>query len=263
MHKSNGGYDFWDKEKDKILSLYFQDNLSSNEIGKLYGCYGSTILNQFRRWNIKTKRRYNSIYNVDEDFFSIIDTEEKAYWLGLLFADGHISKKDKVMLCMKDLDIIEKFKKSLNSNHPIKYDSYNNPYINIGCKQICNDLRRIGFNNQKSYDVDFNKILSFIPKELLHHFVRGMFDGDGSIKIYEYPYLNKPQYHFGYTGLKNVCEFIQTFLGFNNKLVQEGKFTYTCKTRDLEKIKEIYKILYKDAHIYLDRKYETFKNKII
>ena len=188
MHKSNGGYDFWDKEKDKILDLYFNQNLSTNKIAEIYGCHGKTICNQFRRWNIKLKERYNSLYSVNTKFFEVINTEEKAYFLGLLFADGHISKNNCLMLTMKDLDIIEKFKKSIESEHPIKYNKDKNPTINIRSKKICEDLKKIGFNNKKSYFVDFEKILSFIPKELLNHFVRGMFDGDGSIKIYEYSY---------------------------------------------------------------------------
>lgn len=263
MHKSNAGFDFWDNEKEQVLNLYINKELSANEISKIYGCNGTTILRQLKRWNIKTRKRSNAKYKVDNNFFSNIDNEEKAYWLGLLFADGHVSKDGVLMLCMKDLDIIEKFKKSLKSEHPIKYDKYNNPYINIRCKQICEDLRKIGFNNRKSYEVDFNKILSYVPNNLLHHFVRGMFDGDGSIKVYRYEYLNKPQYHFGYTGLKEVCEFIQDFLNFNNKIIKEGEVTYTCKTRNLNKIKEIYYKLYEDAHIYLNRKYETFKKEIL
>jgi len=263
LHKSNGGFEFWDKEKDNILNLYFKEKLSTIQIGKIYNCDGSTIQRQFKRWDIKLRKRYNGIYEVDENYFSTIDTEEKAYWLGLLLADGHISKRNKVMLCMKDLDEIEKFKKSLKSTHPIKYNKDGNPSISIGCKQLCDDLRNIGFTNRKSYKIDINRILSFIPKELLNHFVRGMFDGDGSIKVYHYNYLKNPQYHFGYTGTKETCIFIQNYLEFDTKIKKEGDYTYTCVTRNFNKIKEIYYILYKDANIYLDRKYKIFINEII
>ena len=89
-----------------------------------------------------------------------------------------------------------------------------------------------------------------------------MFDGDGSIRIYNYEYLKKPQYHFGITGLKNVCEFIKNYLNIDRKIVKESDITYTCVTRDLNKIKEIYEKLYFDATIYMDRKYNTFKEII-
>lgn len=263
MHKSNGGYEFWDNEKEKILNLYLTEGQSCEKIGKLYGCYGSTIINHLKRWGVEIrKRRANALYKTDINYFNKIDTEEKAYWIGLLLADGHLSKDGTLMLCMKDLDVIEKFKASLKSEHPIKYDRYNNPSISIKCKEYNEDLKKIGFHNRKSYFIDLDKILSHIPKELTRHFIRGYFDGDGSIRIYNYDYLKKPQYHFGVTGLKEVCEFIQNYLGIERKLVQESEITYTCVTRDLNKIKEIYEILYKDATICMDRKYETF-NKIL
>lgn len=263
MHKSNGGYEFWDNEKERVLHLYLEEEKSCEEIGRIYNCYGSTIGSHLKRWGIEIrKRRVNALYKTDVNYFHIIDTEEKAYWIGLLLADGHVSKRGMIQLCMKDLDVIEKFKTSLQSEHPIKYDRYNNPYISIRCKEYYVDLTHIGFHNRKSYFIDLDKILSHIPKELIRHFIRGYFDGDGSIRIYNYDYLRKPQYHFGVTGLKEVCEFIQNYLGIERKLVQESEITYTCVTRDLNKIKEIYEILYKDATIYMDRKYETF-NKIL
>lgn len=263
MHKSNGGYEFWDNEKDNVEKMYL-DGMSTNEIGKIYNCYGSTILNHLKRWGVPIrKQRYNALYKTDVDYFSKIDTEEKAYWIGLLLSDGHLSKSGTLMLYMKDLDIIEKLKKSLKSEHPIRYDKYGNPGINIKCMEYYEDLTNIGFHNRKSYFIDLDKVLSNIPKHLLHHFVRGLFDGDGSIKVYKYPYLNKPQYHLGFTGLKNVCEFVKSYLNIDRKLIKESNITYTCVTRDINKIREIYNILYKDSTIYLNRKYETFQKKIL
>lgn len=260
MSGRNYGLNFWENEKDRIIKLY-SEGKSTNDIAKVYGCSRSTILRYLNTWNIPIERneRYNGIYKTDIHYFSNIDNEEKAYWVGLLLADGHISKQGVLSLCMKDLDIIEKFKKSLKSEHPIKYDRYGYPSIWIGCKQYYEDLNNIGFHNRKSYEIDLDKILSHIPKELTHHFVRGLFDGDGSIRIYNYEYLKKPQYHFGFTGLKNVCEFIKNYLNIDRRLVKESDITYTCVTRDLNKIKEIYEKLYFDATIYMDRKYNTFK----
>ena len=259
MHKSNGGFEFWDKEKDKIIKLY-SEGVSSNKIAEIYDCNGSTILTHLKRWGVSIrKQRYNSIYNTDIYYFSNIDSEEKAYWIGLLLADGHISKNEVLSLCMKDLDVIEKFKKSLKSEHPIKFDRYGNPFISIKCKKYYEDLTNMGFHNRKSYEIDLSKILSYIPKKLIHHFIRGLFDGDGSIKVYKYDYLKNPQYHFGFTGLKEVCEFVKSYLNIDRKLVKESNITYTCVTRDLNKIREIYEILYSDASIYMDRKFNVFK----
>ena len=132
--------------------------------------------------------------------------------------------------------------------------------MTICSKHLGQTLFNMGFTHNKSYEVDFAKIITYIPDELMHHFVRGMFDGDGSIKYYDYNYMTGYQYHFGYTGLKEVCKFVSTFLKLNTKIARERDTnTYTLKTSNAPMIKYIYNRLYKDATIYCDRKYNTFK----
>ena len=63
---------------------------------------------------------------------------------------------------------------------------------------------------------------------------------------------------FGYTGLKNVCEYIKDKLNIKRELVHEGNVTYTVISRNHKNINNIYNYLYKDATIYLSRKHETF-----
>lgn len=263
MHKSNGGFDFWDTQKDKVIKMYVEQNLSCNKIAKEYKCDPSTISRQLNRWNIPKRERYNALYTLDENYFEQIDNEEKAYWIGVLLSDGHLSKNGVLMLYMKDLDVIEKFKSCIKAEQPIKVDKYGTPGICITSKIQTEHLRRMGFHNRKSWHIDIQKILSFIPKDLTRHFLRGVFDGDGSIKIYNYDYLKKLQYHFAITGTLEVAQFVKHFLNItNSKLVQEGPYTYTCRTRDIEKIKEIYNVLYTDATVYMERKYNTFQQII-
>lgn len=263
MHKSVQGFDFWDKHKDEIIKLYVNEIKSANYISKQYKCDPSTIIRRLNRWQIPIRKiRYNSKYSLDYDFFKSIDTEEKAYIIGLLLSDGHISKQNCIMLTLKDKDVIEKYKIAIKSNAPITIDRYGNYQLNIKCKRMAEDLREIGLNNRKSYNLDFDLILKHIPSNLENHFVRGLFDGDGSIKIYHYDYVKNPQYHFGYTGLKSVVEYVSKYFGINTKLVKESDITYTCVSSCKQTIKNIYKLLYKDATIYMDRKYKTF-NEII
>lgn len=91
-----------------------------------------------------------------------------------------------------------------------------------------------------------------------NHFIRGMFDGDGSIRYYKYGYQKSPQYHFGYTGLKEICEYIKKKLNLTRDLIKEGTYTYTAITRNPKVINNIAIYLYKDATIYMKRKYNTF-----
>lgn len=263
MHKSNGGYEYWDSIKDEVVDKYMIQGRSTNSIAEDYNCYGTTIGFHLKRWGIPLRlQRYNNQYSLDTHFFDVINTENKAYIIGLLLSDGHVSKSGKIMLTLKDLDLIEKYRVAIGSSHKITIDGYGNYSIVITSVELSNRLREIGFHNRKSYYIDIEKILSNIPPELEHHFVRGLFDGDGSIKIYRYDYLKKPQLHFGFTGLECVVNYVKNFLGIKTKTVMESELTRTCVSSCRETICSIFSILYKDATIYMDRKWNTF-NEII
>ena len=257
---------FWEKHKDNIINEYVNNKKSADAICKQYNCDGSSIIRHLREWGISIRNsasdRYNNVYDVDVHYFDSIDTEHKAYWIGYIFADGHIAKSMHLMFgCQTaDIDVLEKIKTDLSCTSLIKINKDNNPILNICSKHMCQTLLDMGFTHTKSYEVDFEKIISHIPNHLLHHFIRGMFDGDGSIRYYNYDYVKGYQYHFGYTGLKEVCEFVAKFLKLKTKIVRERDTnTYTLKTANAPMIKYIYNTLYKDATIYCERKYNTFQ----
>ncbi len=256
---------WYEDNKDKILKLYY-DGKTIKYICDTLSCSKSLIYKKFNEWGIKRRKRikpqerYNAIYNVDYEYFDNIDCEHKAYWLGMILADGFVNKKE-ISLCLQlsDIKTIEDFRNDLSAEHPIKYNKDENPFLTICCTHMTNTLINYGFHNRKSWSVDLEKILKNIPKEYEHHFIRGMFDGDGCIKHYEYSYLKKPQFHFGYTGLENVCEYISSKLDINRKLIHESGLTYTTVTRDPKLIVNIFNYMYKDATIYMDRKYNVFQ----
>lgn len=258
--------DYWDKHKDEIINEYVNNKKSADAICKQYNCDGSSIIRHLREWGVPIRNsasdRYNNLYDVDVHYFDNIDTEHKAYWVGYIFADGHISKSMHLMFgCQSaDIDVLEKIKTDLSCTALIKTNKDNNPILNICSKHMCQTLLDMGFTHTKSYEVDFKKIISHIPNHLLHHFIRGMFDGDGSIRYYDYDYAKGYQYHFGYTGLKEVCEFVAKFLRLKTKIIRERDTnTYTLKTANAPMIKYIYNVLYKDATIYCERKYSIFQ----
>lgn len=256
---------WYDDNKDKILKLYY-DGKTIEYICDELSCGRSLIYKKLNEWGvkrrnkIKTQERHNAKYDIDYKYFDDIDCEHKAYWLGMILADGFVNEKE-VSLCLQlsDIKVIEEFRSDLKAEHPIKYNKDGNPFITICCVHMSNTLINYGFHNRKSWSINLNKILENIPSKYENHFLRGMFDGDGCIKYYKYDYLKKPQFHFGYTGLKNVCEYVGIKLGINRKLVCEGNLTYTIITRDPKLIINIFNYLYKNATIYMDRKYNTFQ----
>lgn len=255
---------WYDDNKEAIMDMYYSGKKIS-DICKELECNKSMIYRKFNEWDIKRREkiksseRCNAIYNVDSHYFDNIDCEHKAYWLGFMISDGFVNKKE-ISFCLKkdDIEAIEKFRDDLKSNHPIKFNKDGNPFITIVCKDLCDSLYSYGLHNRKSWNFDINNVVTKIPKEYEHHFIRGLFDGDGSIRYYDYSYLKKTQFHFGYTGLKNVCEYIKDKLNIKRELVHESNVTYTVVSRNHKNINDIYNYLYKDATIYLSRKHETF-----
>lgn len=253
--------------KEKLIYDYCYTELSVMDIVEKYNCSRSKMLRKMREWGyskrpvrIQRKERYNAKYHVDSHFFDEIKTEHQAYWLGFMLADGFVNERC-IMFCFqrRDIDSIEQFRSDLKSNHPITYNKDGNPLLAVVSKTLCKALIDKGFHNRKSWGIDIDKIISYVPNNLINHFIRGMFDGDGCIKYYKYDYVKSPQYHFGYTGLLNVCTFIKNSLNLTRRPILENNQTYTIITRDPVKINYIYDYLYNNATIYMSRKKLIFE----
>lgn len=125
-------------------------------------------------------------YNID--FFKTIDSEEKAYWLGFLYADGYVGKSSKMELCLKysDMDHLRKFRDVISPTLPIQprvirlkkreYKACRISFTNNIIKQQLGDL---GCYNCKSHSLKFSR--KIVDLKLMPHFIRGYFDGDGCI----------------------------------------------------------------------------------
>ena len=121
---------------------------------------------------------------VDERFFRLIDTDEKAYWLGFLMADGCNTNRVVMLgLATKDADHVRRFAAAVKSTAPIKSrtNNFGNTYtaINVCSVQMCADLSLHGVVKAKSKIAAFPKL----PLKWQAAFVRGVFDGDGCIHV--------------------------------------------------------------------------------
>ena len=172
-------------EKLELLKKeYVSSKITLREICKKHNIsreYASKIL---KEQGISLRKKISS----DDTLFEKIDTEEKAYWLGFLYADGNVYYNEKRVsyrielgLAEKDLNHLEKFKKFLNCTNEIKYRQNIKAYrIMIGSKKMCNDLIKLGCVPNKSLILTF-PTEDQVPLELQRHFIRGYFDGDGCI----------------------------------------------------------------------------------
>ena len=195
---------------------------------------------------------------INKNIFEVINTEEKAYWLGFLYADGYVGLTDnrvELTLQLSDVNHIEKFKTFLNSDCKISTNSYRSR-LSIKDEKIKKDLINLGCTPQKSLILKF-PTHDKVPKELIRHFIRGYFDGDGSLCVTE---KTKSIDILGtYDFLYQLCleSNIATSKIYVSKSKSNKVFRIVLGSRlDLYNFS---KYIYDDCNIYLDRKYEKFK----
>ena len=120
--------------QNQIIEAY-QKNISLREIEKRFNVSRGTVSAFLEKKGLKTtKGNHYRKYFHDVDFFENIDNEEKAYWLGFMYADGYIVDNSKrygedefgITLAIDSLDSIEKFKASISATNPIRYDNSKN-----------------------------------------------------------------------------------------------------------------------------------------
>jgi len=121
-------------------------------------------------------------YDINENFFETIDSEEKAYFLGFLYADGYINENLGMVdltIHKQDVEILDIFVKYLFPNgRPIKIIRNDYRRLVINSKKIVADLNRHGCFQKKTFLLEFP---STINHEFIHDFIRGYFDGDGCV----------------------------------------------------------------------------------
>lgn len=143
------------------------------------------ILNEFRVKRHKKTKIFSP--DLDEQYFDSIDTEKKAYFLGLIFTDGciHMSKGRQPLcgITLKEQDeyILKEFKNDIRSNKTVTHDGRGCSEINILSSGIVSGLRKYGVKERKSTTILFP---NNIPEDMMGHFIRGVFDGDGSAAFY-------------------------------------------------------------------------------
>lgn len=259
---------------EKIIELY-QNNLSLVNIAKECGfkSYGP-VIRVLKDNNVTLKKRGSGnsrIHNLDEHFFDNIDTPEKAYILGWVISDGYVNDY-KLTFCVKDLEILEKFKIIMKSEHKISdstyYDKrtkkhYQRYILQITSKRIIESLKKLGVKQAKSFTVE----LPDIPPKLYQHLIRGIFDGDGYIGMSTGKTGNIiPRFSMIVSEkLYNKLETIFNDLGVKfmpPAIVAEKDNNRILKIRVYRKdeLSKFFNYIYGDGNVTkLERKYDKFK----
>lgn len=259
-----------DQQKE-VCNLYLNEFKTTREIAEIFNCSKGYIKNILERYEFQLRRPLNCrIKNkFNRDFFKVIDTEAKAYFLGLLYADGSNSGSViTISLQEEDGYILEKLKECINHTYDLYFWKSPNPNwknkvkLSIGSVNLANDLIKLGCIPRKSLVLKF-PTEDQVPNHLIHHFIRGYFDGDGCISYRKRktPIKNKDKHigQFSFTSSRFFIEKLREILNnIDIKTTLTKRFSdceaYTLLSAGWRKIYRLHKFLYKDATIFLTRK---------
>jgi len=202
---------------------------------------------------------------LNQDYFEKIDTEEKAYYLGFLYADGYnYQKKNRVVLSLaeQDVEIVNGLAKAVcyqNQIYTIKKKDENcqrMKSIIVVSEKMSNDLANLGCIQKKSLILRIPKIKEY----LMRHFIRGYFDGDGCIYLKirdkDNAFVIECPIVCSHGFAKDLIELIKERFGFDCYCQNLGlnKVTTTVKITGRLKAEPFLDWLYKDASVSLSRK---------
>jgi intein/homing endonuclease len=203
-------------------------------------------------------------YAINENFFSFIDSFEKAYILGFLFADGSNDiSRNRVRLTLNkiDLEILKKIKKLIQPKKPL-YKNKDCYEFCISSSKISKDLYALGCVNNKTHILKF----PLINESLISHFIRGYFDGDGCVSIGRRKDNNNSYHRINIAGtldmLINIQKILVKELNFNFTKIQKNKNTFILEYSGRLNCKKFEKYIYKDATLFLTRKFNIFQKKL-
>lgn len=250
--------------KQQVSDYYLSKPMTIDSVAERFNisCPSvSKILDEYRI------RRYNKVQmfspDLDETYFDSIDTEAKAYFLGLIITDGcvHSSKgrQSLVSLTLQDCDryMLDIFRTELRSNKRVTSDGRGCSEINILSNGLVSGLRKYGVTERKSLNAIFP---DNIPKNLYPHLIRGVFDGDGSVSYYarKNRRVHTKAVRFcqgNYSFLESLVELLWDECGVNPvSIYREKESLWSIAYRKNDSVAKVIDYMYGDAHIYLERK---------
>ena len=261
------------EEKCRIVEMY-NNGMSTVKIGKMYGLNNKPIAVVLKEFGIDRTGVGRRRYSLDESYFETIDSANKAYIIGFLSADGcNFPNKGTVSMSLEECDkeILEKIRTETNNERPLEFIDYSNKHdfgytyknqyrLLMFSRKICDDLNNVGVIPNKSLRLEFSKS---IPEEFIPDYIRGVFDGDGSMGVRSLETYTGT-ISLSITSTYSFCNTLQIIL---NNLHIESRISDASNNNGItaalyiykkESMKKFLDWIYKDAELYLKRKHDIY-----
>lgn len=258
------------KVDEEIVIEKYEEGLSGIQIGKDLNIKTYQVHYILDKHGVKKRKNGQNWkkYTAKYDFFETIDTEEKAYWLGFIAADGYVTNRNQIgiTLSTKDRSHLEKFKKAISSTHKIYNYVYDTTYkkdteysrILITSDKMKKDLVSKGILEQKTFLLEF----PVTESNLIKDYIRGYIDGDGSISktlsdsglLYEYQLKVMGRKDF----LQGILKFLKQEHQTLFKRHDDETDNYYFSIGGNIQVEKVLDLIYGNANIYLNRKYQRY-----
>lgn len=266
----------WTNEDLNFLKENF-NKYTKKELARILNKSDNAIQIKANRLGLKREEKYH----YDKTYFKNILTSNQAYWIGFMYADGYVtSNKNKtkytvgIELSKDDYKHLIKFNKCISGNVPVTYrvrnghritDHYISKteicMIRLFCTEMAKDLILHGCCENKSL---IKKEPIGISDDLMRDFIRGYFDGNGSISYSYNKNVNKSYLKVTIeTGSEDYANWISNYLnaiGYKNTYYKD-KFAYKIQMHSKSNI-DFLKYIYENSEVYLDRKYEKYLSAV-
>lgn len=266
----------WSQDQIDYITNHYNEFHSTTTLSKLFGVSTQAIRGLLRKQGIKVLS-ISELQTLDfprnSNYFHIIDTPAKAYWLGFLYADGYISPSHEIRIGLEkeDENHLKKFLTAIDAtNHTIKYSQkygdnkiYYTAYCSLRDKTLVQDLADKGCVNNKSLILTFPK--DKVPSNLWSHFIRGYFDGDGSIHYTQCGQARHPNYRISFTGTEDMLVNIRHILQKDNLALAYHTNYCVLQICGNKQLESVLTFIYKDSspEMELDRKKIIYNNFLL
>lgn len=263
---------FTDAEEAEIAKIY-QAGHSARAIMRAYGMKcPDAIYGALKRHGVeqRTIAERSRIYKLNEYAFDVIDNEQAAYFLGFLFADGHVAKHRALMVGLqeRDIDHLYRLRDFLRSDSPVlrrlsslikttgkRYVTAHIVFISL---HMGTRLEELGITTNRTNP---QAAIDAVPEHLRRHWIRGYMDGDGNLHVHN------GQIHLHFDGPEFILSYVREQLAKyasgnpNVKLVKQTRSSsYTLAYGGNNAVSSILAYLYKDATVWLPRKRAIYES---
>ncbi|MFC0472830.1 recombinase family protein [Halalkalibacter kiskunsagensis] len=248
-----------------------------SQIADEYGLSSKVVTIRFKEMNVCFRKGgVRAKYSCNENYFNVINTPDKAYWLGFIYADGCVTRNYgnyvfQLSLKASDSSHLKKFQTCVESDHKVydrvTTDGSGKEFLSstiqfYSSPRLCERLVEIGVKERKSLTLEFPSS-KIIPDELMSHFIRGYFDGDGCLSPMKKGLRNTPSdtiYVITFVGTISVLKGIIHYLplGDHVKIRPHGN-AFELRFGGKQQLKQVLDYMYSGAEVFLGRKRKRFE----